>query len=232
MNLLAVMVTHNRPEYTESAIISWLETAGARFDLVIVDNASDDPEMAAVLEEWEDHALVFRNEKNVFPGAATNIGWYEGLRHASDYGYDLLMRSDNDIEYLPGWRQEVERSFEAHPTLGQLGVLNLHEDYNDMQPVNEWTENGHTLNVDQFTGGNCVIRRELWDHGLRWQSGPWRPGPNEDTQMTLDIQALGYRAARVIPTVANNLAFHRYHDYPTYYDFTASLRGLVPELSV
>lgn len=231
MRLLCCITTFNRPEYTVKTIDSWRETRHKGDVLIVVDNASTE----RYKPDWSDEDVGWRrNERNLFPGAATNIGWHEGLAHAKkwNYTYDLLQRSDNDIEYLPGWRDEVEAAFEHHPTLGQLGVLNLWEDYGGHQPVNPWQENGHTLNVDQFTGGNCVIRRELWDAGLRWQSGPWRPGPNEDTQMTLDIQAMGYWCARVIPTIANNQSFHRYEDYPSYYQETARLRGLVPELSV
>lgn len=228
MKLLAVIVTRDRPEYTATTIQSWLDTCTENDSLIVVDNASGPETRNDLLRTWHP-CPVIENDKNLFPGAACNIGWHRGLTHGD---FDLLMRSDNDIEYLPGWRDEVEAAFEHHPTLGQLGILNLWEDYGGNQPVNPWQENGHTLNVDQFTGGNCVIRRQLWDAGLRWQSGPWRPGPNEDTQMTLDVQAMGYRCARVIPTIANNQSFHRYEDYPEYYTETARLRGLVPELSV
>lgn len=223
LRLLCVVVTHNRPQYSIKTINSWLDHRYPFDELRIVDNAST--EGMEWLPSW-----TIRNERNLFPGAATNIGWHAGIAEFGEF--DLLMRSDNDIQYLPGWREEVEQAFQCHPTLGQLGILNMHEDFGGNQPVTAWEENGHTLNVDQFTGGNCVIRRELWDQGLRWQSGPWRPGPNEDTQMTLDVQKAGWRCARVIPTVANNLSYHQFDAYPAYYTETARLRGLVPELSV
>ena len=222
MKLLCCVVTCNRLEYTKRTIASWSATAREDDHLMIVDNASTDG-----TREWlfEDATILL--EKNLFPGAATNIGWHEGLK---EFDADLLMRSDNDIEYLPGWREEVEQAFTADPKLGQLGVLNRHEDYDNKQPVTE--KNGANVRWGQ-TGGNCVIRRELYDKGLRWTPGAWRPGGrDEDAVLSAEIKSLGWTVAEVIPTVANNMAFGRFTDYEDYYRLTAGLRGLVPELSV
>jgi hypothetical protein len=77
-----------------------------------------------------------------------------------------------------------------------------------------------------------VIRRELWDEGLRWEPGEWRPGGrDEDTLMSESIRQSGYLIGRVVKTIATNQAFHRFEDYPDYYRATANLRGLVPETS-
>ena len=68
------------------------------------------------------------------------------------------MRSDNDIEYLDGWQTQVEQAFEAFPELGQLGILNRHEDYDDHQPVTRLERNGTAINVQwPKVGGNCVV---------------------------------------------------------------------------
>lgn len=225
MKLLCCVVTHNRLDYTKRCIESWWGWAGPDDYLVVVDNASTDG-----TREWlEQHPSPFKriyNDGNLFPGAATNIGWHHGLKY---HDADLLMRSDNDIEYLPGWRRAVEDGF-GWEQLGQLGLLNMHEDFNDAQPVVE--EHGVNVHFPR-TGGNCVIRRDLWEHGFRWEGGAWQPGGNdEDTRASLTVEQMGYRVARIIPTVANNMSFHRYQDFPEYYDQTAALRGLVPQLSV
>lgn len=238
MNLLAVVVTHDRWGYTDKCLNGLLGGLWSDDRFVLVDNASTD-ETRDKLGIFVDDALVL-NDRNLFPGAACNIGWQHGL---SSFKADLLMRLDNDIELLPGWRDHVEKAFTLFPTLGQLGILNMWEDYGGEAnvPVKEWNSegdgqidpDGYTLNVNSpWTGGNCVIRRELWDEGLRWDSNPWRPGKNEDTLMSQAIHDLGWKVARVIPTVANNLSYHAFDAYPDYYRFTASLRGLVPELSV
>ena len=224
MRLLCCLVTYNRFEYTKRTIATWQQTARDDDQLIVVDNASTD-ETADWLRASGFAYCV--NAKNLFPGAATNIGWHDGLKQ---FDADLLQRSDNDVEYLPGWRDAVEEAFTADPKLGQLGVLNRHEDYDDAQPVEE--ANGVNVRWPQ-TGGNCVIRRELYDAGFRWTPGAWAPGGrDEDAVFSAEVKAAGWTVAELIPTVANNMSFGRYEDFPDYYDFTAGLRGLVPELSV
>jgi GT2 family glycosyltransferase len=225
LKILTALTCHNRLEYTQRTVKSWQRTAGGNAMLVIVDNASDDETRGWLAEQkWTTIQVVY-NDKNLFPGAATNIGWYEGLKH---FDADLLHRSDNDIELLPGWREEVEATFKRLPHLGQLGILNAHEDYPDGPPYEErwglWLTN---------PGGNSVIRREIYDEGFRWAPGTWRPGGNdEDTQASTEIMSRGWMVGRLQPTVANNISYHRFNDFPSYYRRTALLRGLVPETSV
>ncbi len=218
MKILCCVVTYNRADYTEKTLTSLGLTAGAHdFRVIVVDNGSTD---------GAEQFANIRNPRNLFPGAAVNIGWHAGLQ---GFDADLLMRSDNDVEYLPGWRQEVEAAFARIPELGMLGVLNRHEDYDGNQPVDE--RDGVNTHWDQV-GGNCVIRREIYDQGFRWQPGAWAPGgTDEDSVAAAEIRK-DWLVATVIPTVANNMSFHRYQDYPSYYNETASLRGLVPQLSV
>lgn len=229
MNLLCAMTTFNRLAYTKRCVDSWSATAYGGDRLVIVDNASTDGTQDWLASSPADLAVL--NARNLYPGAATNIGWAHGLEN---YEADLLMRSDNDIEYLDGWRDQVEAAFQAFPELGQLGLLNRHEDYDDAQPVTELTRAGVSVNVQWTrTGGNSVIPYRLWEQGLRWEAGAWAPGGNdEDSRMSAIIRQNSLVVAEVIPTVANNMSFHRFEDYPLYYTQTANQRGLVPELSV
>lgn len=220
-----VVVTHNRFEYTLKTLGSLMETNPGG-TVLVVDNDSKDGTKEWLRDNVPSSLLLSRN---IFPGAATNLGWQKLLKHVP--GITHLMRSDNDIEYLPGWRSEVERCFEAMPDLGQLGILNMHEDYNDLQPV-DLDETG-VVNLHRIhVGGNCVIPRSLWDDGLRWIPGAWSVGANEDTNLSIDIRERGLTIGTVVPTVANNMSFHKYEDYPDYYNFTGTIRGLVPELSV
>jgi glycosyltransferase involved in cell wall biosynthesis len=225
VKILTALTTHNRLEYTKRTIESWQKTAGGNAALVVVDNASKDGTREWLAEQKWTTIQVVHNEDNLFPGAATNIGWHHGLK---TFDADLLQRSDNDVEYLPGWRQQVEDTFARLPHLGQLGVLNAHEDYPEGPPYEErW---GIYL---ANPGGNSVIRREIWDNGFRWEPGTWRPGgQDEDTKASATIGLNGWMVGRLIPTVANNISFHRFNDYPAYYRTTAGLRGLVAETSV
>lgn len=230
MNVATCVVTFNRLSYTQRTVASYLETCKPGNALVIVDNGSTDG-TREWLETLGDPEVIL-NKGNLFPGAATNIGW----AHLLELGYpaELLQRSDNDVEYLPGWQDHVEECFTAIPGLGQLGVLNLHEDFPDGQPLREHVEGGVIVNrAWRSVGGNSVIRRELWDTGVRWQPGAWSPGGfDEDKRMSLQVCAEGYFFANVIPPITNNISHGRYTDFPDYYNATAGLRGLDPATSV
>ena len=229
--ILSCVATHDRLAYTKRTIAS---LAGRTDFVVVVDNASTDgtAEWLDECEEFGDLSCVILNDRNLYPGAATNIGWHEGLKRFPEA--TLLHRSDNDIEYAAGWAENVEAAFAAHPKLGLYGVLNLHEDFPNGQPLNLCVENGVTVNrYWPRIGGNVVIRRELWDDGLRWMPGPWKPGgQDEDGDMSAHVEALGWYHANVVESIASNMAFHRFEDFPDYYRRTAEVRGLVAELSV
>lgn len=204
--ILTCVVTHNRLAYTKRCVESLLATARPQDRLYVVDNASTDGTQAWLRTV---SVGVIENRENRFPGAACNQVW--DWRSA-----DLLHRSDNDIEYLPGWQNEVERAFEADPDLALLGILNLHED----RDLDLSGESG--IDIVDAVGGNVVTPGRL---GLRWSENPWAPGGDEDAEMSKAAARVG-RVGRLRRTVANNMAFCRYDDFPDYYDRTAALRGI------
>lgn len=213
--ILTCVVTHDRLAYSQRCIESLLATRRAGDRIVVVDNASTDGTV-----EWLatlDLPVIF-NPTNRFPGAACNQGWDTWA------GEELLHRSDNDIEYLPGWQDEVEFAFAEHPNLALLGILNLHEDRH-CEPT------GHGADPIAAVGGNVVMPARLFRSGLRWSEEPWGLACTEDGPMSAAALQHG-EVLRLIPTVANNMAFCRYEDFPDYYNITGPLRGYRAETCV
>lgn len=198
------VVTYNRLAYTQRCITSLLATARLGDRLVVVDNGSTDGTV-----EWFRSLQVplIENAENLWPGAACNQGW-DFLSPA-----DYLHRSDNDIEYLPGWQDEVERAL-ADSGIGLVGILNLHEDHGEPDPP-------EGVDIVPNVGGNVVIRGSDYPR-LRWDEKPWDVGSAEDGVMSERAGTV----ARLRKTVANNMAFGRYADFPDYYDETARRRGI------
>jgi len=211
--ILTCIVTHDRLAYTKRCIRSYLRTRRPEDRLVVVDNASTERGMATYLRGLD--CLVLRNATNRYPGAATNQGWEAGLQ---TWQPDFLHRSDNDIEYLPGWGDEVEATFAEWPELALLGILNLHEDHGAPPP------GAKGIKPVPRVGGNVVMPARLYPE-LRWAEGPWKPGQDEDGPMSWAARKHGW-VAHLVATVANNMAFGRYSDYPAYYDRTAAVRGI------
>lgn len=176
MKLHTVFITYNRLELTKQAIESYLETVTVEHQLTVVDNASTDGTREWLMQQNYIPSKYLMNN-NVYPGMATNIGW------ATMSSAPFLHRADNDFAFLPGWCEEVERIF-GSDKVGQVGLRTDEE------------ENYARWNV----GGNCVIRRELWDKGLRYDERPWPeypPGYSEDSFLSPAVEKMGYTWTRV-----------------------------------
>lgn len=191
MKLHTVFITYNRLELTKQAIESYLETVSVPYQVVVVDNGSEDGTVEWLQDAFLDGVWlheVLDLQRNFYPGYATNRGWglmWEGATH--------LHRADNDFAFLPGWCEEVERIFGSEK-VGQVGLR-----------TDEQEPNGR-YNV----GGNNIIRRELWDKGLRYDERPWPempPGYSEDSFFSPAVEALGYTWTRVKKTCIIPLSF-------------------------
>jgi GT2 family glycosyltransferase len=174
--LHTTIVSFNRLELLQRTLESYFDTVSLPSTVTVVDNASDEE-----TRRWLEGAFAYGRidemvyfPENRYPGAAANQGFALAPEDAT-----LLHRSDNDIEYLPGWCDEVLERFEE-PQLWQLGLRTLEEE-------------GPHPNV----GGNCILRREAYDAGLRYSEEPWSKVPFEDTQMSSKVRKAGKLLARV-----------------------------------
>ncbi len=177
MKLHTVFVTYNRLELTKRAIESYLETVTLPFTLAVVDNASDDGTVEWICRMMNGNVHLLT--ENRYPGTATNIGWADAPADA-----DFLQRADNDNAFLANWCEHVQECFEGRPELGQLGLRTA-----------DWDSN-NGINVS----GDCIIRRELWDKGLRWEEKPWSEYPRgtaESRPFAKAVTKMGYKWDRV-----------------------------------
>jgi glycosyltransferase involved in cell wall biosynthesis len=204
VKLLSVVVSYNRLELLKETVFSYKETVTSPHRLIVVDNDSD-----AVTRRWLRNSglEVLFLDQNYFPGYATNRGWEQGIEDDTEF----LHRSDNDFRFLPGWEEEVMRCFEHE--VGQVGLRTDSEEGNT----------GHNC------GGNCVIRRDLWDNGLRYKEKPWGqypPGYSEDSYMSPAVTRMGWRWTRVKQPCIENLASGDWSE--DYYLQSYSVRGITP----
>jgi GT2 family glycosyltransferase len=200
VKLLTVIVSYNRLPLLKRTVTSYRNTVTIDHYLLIVDNKSDAKTRRWLRDCGED--VIFLPE-NRYPGWATNHGWETGLEQIDA---THLHRSDNDFEYQPGWCDEVEAQF-ANPQLGQLGLRTAEEEGNV-----------------GAVGGCSIIRRAIWDLGIRYSEAPWNVMPWEDTQMTSDIQAAGYGWNRVGRPCALHIGIASSQD--PYYQETFNVRGI------
>ena len=203
MRLHTCFITFNRLELTEQAVESYLATVTMPYSYVVVDNGSSDGTEQWLAQSQHPYLLLAENR---YPGYACNRGWERAPADVT-----LLQRADNDFSFLPGWCEEVERCF-RDPQLGQLGLRTDEEE--QFVPLN--------------VAGNCVIRRRLWEEGLRWDVRPWGeyvPGYGECAGFSATVLEMGYRWDRVQQHVIDYLSTDDWDD--PYYAESFGVRGIV-----
>lgn len=225
MNLLISLITFNRLDYTKRTLDSLRSTLKVPHHIIVVDNNSTDG-----TQDWiglqKDIDFV-ANEKNEYPGKACNIGWQEGLVLYPKATH--LMRCDNDMEFWDGWDTQAEKYFEKIPELGQLGLD--HEAIEHEQAhLRELEINGMTINFwPGVVGGPCIIRRKLYDMGLRYNELRWdddrKSKLQEDSFLSRDVRNMGYIHGHMTDSLSRTFANEsNWKDYPEYYRKTMTDR--------
>lgn len=226
MKILIVLITHNRLEYSKRTLKALKDTIKVPHYLVIVDNASTDgtKDWLGQMEMSADKGpIIIFNPDNYYPGKACNIGWKEGLKLYPDFTH--LMRLDNDMHFELGWDIKAEQYFKKIDRLGQLGLdfdggeNKVPQFYNGLGLV-EWPG---------CVGGPCIIRREIWDAGIRYDETPWegsRSKVQEDSRFSRRIKddgwLVGHMDTRLSWTFATK---NNWKQYPEYYRKTMYDRG-------
>lgn len=204
-----MIVSYNRRSLTRQAIETYLQTVTLPHTLVVVDNCSDEATCEWLLQHSIDNEYgLMLLPVNRYPGYATNRGWEEMPPETT-----LLHRGDNDFSYLPGWCEQVVKRFKK-PSVGQVGLRTDREE----------------LKARWNVGGNNVIRRKLWDEGLRYDERPWGaeypPGYTEDSLFSPAVKALGYEWVRVKEPCIVSLSREDPDD--EYYQRSWAVRGIAP----
>ena len=121
------MVNWNRRDLLKACLQSLTrQQINQPFEVVVVDNGSDDGSPEMVLNEWGNNPLVpvvlLRNPENRGFCAANNQGFA-----ASDAEFVALL--NNDAEAEPGWLAALASAFEGRPEVGMAASKVLvHED--------------------------------------------------------------------------------------------------------
>lgn len=226
MNLLIVVVTYNRLDYTKRTLRNLWDTIQVPHYIIVVDNNSTDGTQeyiqSLVKRNRIDKAIL--NPDNYYPGKATNIGWRQGLE---EYEATHLMRLDNDMHLERGWDIQAEQYFKKIPNLGQLGI-DADALKHPQAKLREMTINGMTLNPwPGCVGGPCIVRRSVWTDGARYDETPWegsRSKLQEDSRFSKTISNMGYLFGHMTDglcwTFANESNWHEHKEYylKTMYD--------------
>jgi predicted SAM-dependent methyltransferase len=222
------MITRDRPELTEQCIRSMRENAAdwSKHRLVVVLDCTGD-EVRAVLGTGAPADLkrreIFGAEsvivtgKQLGVGGAKNYGaqWFvRQFDHEVGHtpGPDsLIMFSDNDMFYLPGWDRTLEVCVDAYINhnlkVTQLGgwwhpFHGMKQTWHQRNPVTHKPDESGIAEVDAVTG-NCFVMR--WADWLKYgpfDSNAIGPGQSEDYALSQRVKAGGGLVATLDPPVA------------------------------
>lgn len=117
----AIILSHNKLEYTQKCIHSLLETAYPSWEMVIIDNGSTDgtvewlQNFKAEAEQLHVHVKLILNHDNIGCSTARNLG----IEAATG---DLIAFCDNDIALKSrNWLTELSNQLLANPNCGMTG---------------------------------------------------------------------------------------------------------------
>lgn len=230
MKLLIALVTYNRLDYTRRTLRSLWDTLEEPYYLVVVDNNSSDGTqkyLKTLVKRGRIDKLIL-NPDNYYPGKATNIAWTEGVKEYPQATH--LARVDNDMHFEKGWDARASEYFKTVDRLGQLG---LDFDGGENKPPQYYNGMG-IIEWPGCVGGPNIIRREVFDAGLRYDEDRWENSNSkiqEDSRFSRKIKndgwIVGHMDTRLSWTFANQA---NWQDYPEYYKKTMKDRGYTEHL--
>lgn len=203
--LITCFVTHNRLDLTKLALNSFINTTRIDHNLVVVDSGSD-KETVDYLHSVEEIDILLL-EPNIYPGAAINLGWEAGLERWPETRF--LMRSDNDIFYRFGWDIYAFELFDRFHKLGELGLIDLTDKFFfGTRPEVTIASAEFRYNAVPFPiGGAYIIRKQIWDQGVRHPEGVWDKNPDtpEDKVFWKQIVDKGWKTGCVMDPLVCHL---------------------------
>lgn len=149
-----IVLNYNGMEVIESCLRSLLETDYKNFEVIIVDNASDDGSLAvaeSILQQSKVKYVIIKNRKNEGYAKGFNIG-------AKFARGKYIVFANNDCEFTRGWLRELIRELEADSQLALVESKIILEENYVTYPGNRLTAFGF------YPYGFPELDRGQWDN--------------------------------------------------------------------
>lgn len=174
--LISVVIPcYNPKSLLEETVASVRRQTHNRWEIVVVNDGSDDPDSLRILENLEQQNLpwvtVIHHQENRGPAAARNTGF----RHSRG---EYLVPLDSDDLLEPVMMQVCLTELQAHPDIGFAYFdYKVFGDKNYIERPGEY--NLYRLLNENFMAHCIFVRREAWeesggyDEWLRWSYEDW-----------------------------------------------------------
>nr|WP_207882826.1 glycosyltransferase [Pseudomonas sp. 30_B] len=202
--LISVLVPcYNRERYIEDALLSILEQDYPNFELIVVDDGSQDASIERIEALQQRHDFQFYRQANQGVSAALNTA----LSHARG---ELVATPDSDDIMMPGRLSLQARYMKEHPEVGCLGGRVIYIDADGKRLKGEPRDGVRRYSFDDLLGKAIAIGATvaMYRRDAIERAGGYDPEIRiQDFQMSLKIAHLGYRV-EVLPDVVSGYRRH------------------------
>lgn len=108
-----IVLNYNGKPFLDACVASLEAQTFQDFELILVDNASQDGSWDHMVAKWEDRHLLINNETNLGYAEGNNVG----LRRARGR---FLVVLNNDTEVAPNWLEELVNAADQYPDYGMF----------------------------------------------------------------------------------------------------------------
>jgi GT2 family glycosyltransferase len=163
------ILNYNGKNHLEYCLPSLSATDYANYELVLLDNNSDDDSVEFTRVNFP-HVTIVQNDGNLGWAAGNNVG----IRYALDHGADYIVLQNNDTKVDPRWLSGAVQVCEENPRVGIVGFNMLQEYIQGEDPDEErfgalsaaWEKLEYEP-ADHVTGAALFVRADVFhDVGL------------------------------------------------------------------
>ena len=114
LEIAAIICTHNRDKYLGAAIDSLLQQDGVNYEVIVVDNASNDRTREVVESRLSNPCLKYVYEENLGLSVARNRG-------AQESSAPILAYLDDDAIASPQWLKTIVEAYQSNEKIAIAG---------------------------------------------------------------------------------------------------------------
>ena len=226
MDISVVIVTYNSAGQIETCLASLVAQAGVAYEVIVVDNASQDDSLARARQFSQ--VRVMASPENLGFGRGCNLGFA-----ASTGRYVYLLNPDTrltEAHDLAG----VCQSMDDHPSWGMAATrVRSADGRHEAEPATEYPGQRHVRHdfgrlpgrIAWVLGASMAVRRELYA-----RLGGFDPDfflYSEETDFCLRLRRAGHEIGRILEVTVEHLGGASEDPRDPYQTAARKLRGLI-----
>ncbi|GHU53898.1 hypothetical protein FACS1894132_07400 [Clostridia bacterium] len=141
-SVAVVICNYNKKNFVLNCIKSVFASNFTNFDLIVVDNASNDGSVQEINEQFADRLTLLVNDENL----GGSGGFNRGMEYAMEKGYKYIHLLDNDVVIDKNAISSLYEFMEKHIDAGVCGSLILRMDKPDI--IQDY---GANIDLENFT---------------------------------------------------------------------------------